>query len=115
MPANVLATDVERATSLWQQTKGLTFRETLPPDYAMVFPIGGGGFAPIHMLGVKVPLDVLWLRDGEVSQRRTLRPWRGFAIGSADTVVEMPAGGCESVDVADRVMVGDGTVLHEPA
>jgi uncharacterized membrane protein (UPF0127 family) len=113
----VLATDVEVAESLGEQTKGLMFRDHVPEDYAMVFrfedpprwlPDVVGQLRSIHMLFVKVPLDVLWLRDGRVEQVATLSPWTGFGLARADTIVEMPAGAAESVEAGDLVRIVDG-------
>ena len=126
-PANgsrrTLATDVETADSLLAQTKGLMGRSSVPDDYALVFPartdpvevalarlpLVGRVVHPerqgIHMLFVRTPLDVLWIRDGEVVQTRTLAPWRGTGSAPGDTVVEMAGGAADGVDVGDRVRV----------
>jgi uncharacterized membrane protein (UPF0127 family) len=119
----VLATDVETVDSLAGKTRGLMFRESLPEGYALVFrfdrslvervagrlPHPFSGLATlarrrsIHMLFVRVPLDVVWLDDGEVVQVRRLRPWRDTAAAPADTVVELPAGAADDVEPGDRV------------
>ena len=118
-----LATDVEVADSLLAKTRGLMFREEVPEGYALVFrfeptaleragarlpgPLAGlGEWAAsrgIHMLFVRVPLDVLWLRDGEVVRVRTLNPWRGMDSAAANTVVELPGGAAEGVEPGDTV------------
>jgi uncharacterized membrane protein (UPF0127 family) len=118
-----LATDVEVADSLLAKTRGLMFREEVPEGYALVFrfeptaleragarlpgPLAGlgewAGSRGIHMLFVRVPLDVLWLRDGEVVRVRTLNPWRGMDSAAADTVVELPGGAAEGVEPGDTV------------
>lgn len=103
-----LATEVEVADTVASQLKGLMFREDLPADFAMVFEFGRPGFRSIHMLFVRVPLDVLWLREGEVVARKTLSPWTGFGLARADTVLELPAGAADGVEPGDRVVVEDG-------
>lgn len=103
-----LATTVEVADSVGAQLKGLMFREALPEDYALLFEFGRPGFRSIHMLFVRVPLDVLWLRDGEVRQRKTLAPWTGVGLARADAVVELPAGAADGVEVGDRVVLEGG-------
>jgi hypothetical protein len=40
------------------------------------------------MVGVRRPLRVEWRVDGETVAVETLRPWTGWAIHRADTVVE---------------------------
>jgi len=40
------------------------------------------------MLGVRRPLLVRWLVDGEERHRETLAPWTGWARYEADTVTE---------------------------
>jgi uncharacterized membrane protein (UPF0127 family) len=99
----VLASTVELADSLASQVRGLTFRDDLPEDFAMVFEFGGTGYRSIHMLFVRVPLDVLWLRDDVVVQTKTLSPWTGAGVAHADRVVELPGGGADGVSVGDTV------------
>lgn len=99
----VLATDIELADSLASQLRGLTFRSTLPADFAMVFEFGGTGYRSIHMLFVRVPLDVLWLQDETAVKVKTLAPWTGVGFAKADRVVELPAGSADGVDVGDTV------------
>lgn len=123
----VLAADVETADSLAAKTRGLMGRASVPDDYALVFRFGPsllervGSMLPgplsglgtlaarrsIHMLFVRVPLDVVWLRDGEVVHKRTLEPWRGVDAAPADTVVELAGGGADGVEPGDRVLVRD--------
>lgn len=112
--ARDLATDVEVAQGLLEKARGLMFRSELPDDYAMVFRFDEPPwwtidrlerYRSIHMLFVTVPLDVLWLSDGEVVQAKTLAPWRGFGAAQADTVIELPAGAAEGIEVGDEVAV----------
>lgn len=49
----------------------------------------------IHMVGVREPLEVTWLADGEVTQQRVLRPWTGWGVARADRVLERPAADAE--------------------
>lgn len=114
--ARDLATTVEVAEGIREQARGLMFRSELPDDYAMVFEFDEPPwwtiaalerYRSIHMLFVRVPLDVLWLRDGEVVQVKTLAPWRGFGAAQADTVIELPAGAAKGVEVGDEVVVAE--------
>ncbi|WP_246987105.1 DUF192 domain-containing protein [Halorientalis marina] len=111
----VLAADAEIADGFIAQTVGLMGQSSVPEDYALVFRFGEPPFlyrqfdtVPrrfIHMLFVRMPLDVLWLRDGEVVAVATLSPWTGLGQAKADTVVELPAGAADGVAVGDRVVV----------
>lgn len=110
----VLATAVERPASALAHAKGLRFRRELPEDYAFVMDVGrasslpllgGARWTVVDMLFVHVPLDVLWLVEGEVVGTKRLRPWTGVGTGRADTIVELPAGAAGDVAVGDTVRV----------
>ena len=106
----VLATDVEFADSFLSKARGLMFRSSLPDDYALVMELGTGlfGGAPrrsVHMLFVRVPLDVVWLVDDEVTRVETLSPWRGLAAARAERIIEFPAGGAAGVAPGETVRV----------
>lgn len=102
-----LATEVETADSFLSQAKGLMFRRSIPDDYALVFEFNGVGSRDVHMVFVPFPLDVLWLRDGEVQQKKRLSAWTGLAKADADQLIELPAG------AADGVAIGDAVRLEE--
>lgn len=103
----VLATEVDVADSFVTQMKGLMFREEVPADFAMSFEFDRPGFRLIHMLFVRQPLDVVWLRDDEVVKHATLSPWTGTGVARADRVLELAAGGAEGVAVGDTVRLED--------
>ena len=101
--SRVLASDVEEATGTLAKGRGLMLRGSVPEDYAMIFPFQQPANRTIHMLFVRVPLDVLWLVGDEVTHVSTLRPWIGLAHGIADTVVELPKGAADGVEAGDTV------------
>jgi uncharacterized membrane protein (UPF0127 family) len=103
--ARTLATAVDCAESMLEQTRGVMFRRSLPEDYALVFPFDGVGRRFIHMLFVAVSLDVVWLVDDEVQQVTTMHPWRSLAYERADTVLELPAGAADGVSDGDVVVI----------
>jgi uncharacterized membrane protein (UPF0127 family) len=107
----VLATEVEVADSALAQAKGLMFREPVPEDFALVMDVGGGLLSGgpsrqfVHMLFMRVPIDVVWLVDETVQRTARLSPWTGFGVARADRIVELPAGGAEGVEPGDRIRV----------
>jgi len=114
----VLAADAETADGFVAQTVGLMGQSSIPEDYALVFRFGDPPFLYrrfdtmprrfIHMLFVRMPLDVIWLREGAVVAVATLSPWTGLGQAKADTVIELPAGAADGVAVGDRVVVENG-------
>jgi len=108
---SVLATEVDVAETMLEQSRGLMFRRSIPDGYALVFrfepswPFGAVRRRSIHMLFVGMPIDVLWLADEEVRKARTMYPWRSIDYAKADTVLELPAGAADGVEVGDTVVV----------
>jgi len=105
--SRMLATDVERADSLFAKAKGLMGKSSLPEGYALVFDFGRTSYRDVHMLFVRTPLDVVWLLDDEVVQVKTLRPWRGTGVAKADCFVELPGRAADGVEPGDRVVIED--------
>jgi len=113
-----LATDVEKADTFVSKTLGLMGKSSIPDEYALVFTFGDPDFLHrlfdtiprqyIHMLFVRTSLDVLWLREDEVVKTETLSPWVGLGAARADTIIELPAGAADPVEVGDTVVVEDG-------
>ncbi|MFW5965259.1 MAG: DUF192 domain-containing protein [Halodesulfurarchaeum sp.] len=101
----VLAEDVELADTFVKKLKGVMFRPSLPPDYGLVFPFESVERRGVHMLFVRVAIDVLWLEDGTVQAVETLEPWTGFARAPAKTIVELPAGVASAVSPGDTVEI----------
>lgn len=103
----MLASDVDVASGLLQQARGLMFRRSIPEDYALVFPFDEPDVRSVHMLFVPFPIDVLWLVDDEVTRKSRLRPWIGMGRGTADAIVELPAGAADGVGEGDVVQLRD--------
>lgn len=104
-----LATNVDTADSFRTQTIGLMGRASIPDDYALVFRFDSAARRVIHMLFVRMPLDVIWLRDGAVTKTKQLRPWTGLGYAKADCILELPAGAAADVSVGDTITVEDGS------
>lgn len=73
--------------SVWQQARGVIGRYPDPSD-RYVFAFDRVRPRLIHMLGVRRPLRVTWLRDDTVVAERVLAPWTGWGRHRADRVVE---------------------------
>ncbi|MUV90321.1 DUF192 domain-containing protein [Halapricum sp. CBA1109] len=115
--SRVLASEAEIAKGFVQTSKGLMFRSSIPEEYALVFefepsalarrlPVGGDDAVKwrfIHMLFVRMSLDVLWLQGETVVKTATLRPWVGMGGAKADRIVELPAGAADGVETGDTV------------
>lgn len=105
--ARTLAATVETADSFLSRARGLTFRRSLPPDFALVFRFDRAATRRVHMLFVAVPLDVLWVEAGTVRRVERLRPWTGYGAARADVLVELPAGSADGVAAGDAVRLAD--------
>lgn len=105
--SRTLATDVDYAEGPLQQAVGLMFRASVPTDYALVFPFDRVRRRGFHTVFVRVPIDVVWVADGEVTQVKTLRAWADLGRAKADTVVELAAGEADGVEPGDRLRVVD--------
>lgn len=111
----ILASTVEVADSTLSQAKGLMFRRSIPDDYALVMELGnGGGLVPftdgpsrqfVHMLGMRFPIDVLWLVDQRVTKAARLAPWTGAGLAKANRIIELPAGAAEDVSAGENVFI----------
>jgi uncharacterized membrane protein (UPF0127 family) len=90
--------DAEVARSIEEQAKGLGGRSALKKGTGMVFPYDGPGPRAFWMMGMLIPLDILWIRDGKIVaiEAKIPPPFPGkpLAVYShvADLVLEVPAG-----------------------
>ena len=93
------------ADSAWTRTKGLLGRESLGEDEGILLRPGGS----IHMFFMRFPIDAVFLdRDLRVLRiAADLEPWRMASKRGAKSVLELPAGRCSRVGVAegDRLVV----------
>jgi uncharacterized membrane protein (UPF0127 family) len=101
----VLANEASRAATTRQKLQGVMFKPELPPGYGLVFPFDAAKSRGVHMLFVRVPIDVVWTVDEAVQAVETLSPWTGYAKHSADRIVELPAGAASAVAPGDRITV----------
>lgn len=104
---SVLADSVDVAETLRAKIRGVMFRDEIPEGYALVFPFDGVKRRSVHMLFVRVPIDVIWVADEVVTDVRTLSSWTGFGWGRADMIIEMCAGSADGVRAGDSLHVED--------
>ena len=57
---------IELATSADAQEQGLGDRNSMPKDHGMLFPFNDVAIHAFWMRHMRFPLDIIWLRDGEV-------------------------------------------------
>lgn len=105
----VLATNVEFADSLFQKARGLMFRRSVPDGYALVFRFADPDARDLHMLFVPFSIDALWVVGTEVTAKKRLRSMVGLGRGTADTVIELPAGAADDVEPGDTVELVEDT------
>lgn len=88
----------EQATSTEAQRDGLSGRDAVPEGTGMWFPIDPAQPTEVWMQDTRVPLDVVWIRDGRVTGVVTLQPCsaqpcsRESSPGAVDAILEAPAG-----------------------
>jgi hypothetical protein len=102
-----LASRVELADTVVSRARGLMFRRTMPDDSALAFRFNRPARRSLHMMFVPFDIDAVWVVGDEVTRVARLSAWVGIAAGTADLVVELPAG------TADRVEPGDTLELVE--
>ena len=103
-----IATEIEIADSFVARTRGLMFRRSIPDDYALVFEFDAPDDRDLHMLFVPFAIDAVWLVGTEVVAVKRLRPWIGLGRGTADTIIELPAGAVADIEPGDSVELVDG-------
>lgn len=98
-----LARDVVVADSAFGRARGMIGRGEPAPGTALVFPFPTVKPRGIHMVGVRHPLDVVWLADGQVTAVKRCRPWLGHGRAECDTIVELPAGVAAGIEPGDTI------------
>jgi uncharacterized membrane protein (UPF0127 family) len=93
----IVSADVEHANTFLKQVIGLMFREHF--EGALVFDLGRERYEGIHMLFVRMPIDVVFLDSGRniVDVKANLRPWFGAALPGSKFryAIELSAGTIE--------------------
>jgi uncharacterized membrane protein (UPF0127 family) len=95
------------ATSFASRFRGLMGVAQLPPETGLLLP----GTSSVHTHFMRFPIDVVFL-DSErriVKVVKALRPWRLAAAKAAASVLELAAGECARLELAE------GDILREVA
>lgn len=101
----------EQATSADAQREGLSGRDSVPEGTGMWFPLEHAQRTEVWMQDTRVPLDVVWIRDGRVTGVVTLQPCstdpcpREASPGVVDAILEAPAGTFSHVSPETTVQV----------
>lgn len=101
----------EQATSTDAQREGLSGRDSVPDGTGMWFPLEPAQRTEVWMRDTRVPLDVVWIRDGRVTGVVTLQPCstdpcpREASPGVVDAILEAPAGTFSHVSPETTVQV----------
>ena len=87
------------ARSFGARFRGLMLTASLAPGTGVLFP----RTSSVHTHFMRYPIDVVFLdADGRaVSIRPALRPWRFAAVRGASSVLELPAGECARLGLAE--------------
>lgn len=92
-----LFTDVKIPHSFYQKAKGLLGVKHLKENSGMLFK----NCNSIHMLGMKIPLDIIFLNsDGTIIKCvRNLKPWQATVCLKAKMTLELPEGSIRKLDL----------------
>ena len=107
-----ITVSAELANTPEKQQQGLRGRVDLLADQGMLFDLGEPQSTEVWMFGVQIPLDVVWIRNGEVLRVDTLNPCvsddqdeceRTPSPGDVDTILEATAGTFAKVKPGTKV------------
>ncbi|MFW6358415.1 MAG: DUF192 domain-containing protein [Chroococcales cyanobacterium] len=97
-----------------QQALGLMYRESLPDNRGMLFSFDPPKFTQFWMKNVKIPLDMIFLREGEIQAiAANVPPCNTFPCptygpeGLIDQVIELRGGRAAEIglEVGDRITI----------
>lgn len=101
---------VEIAASALARARGLSYRDSLEEGRGMLFTFGSAQRHSFWMKGMRFPIDIVWLRDGEVVDvTHDIDPQVGASLMQlksyspllpADDVLELPAGYAKAHGIA---------------
>lgn len=93
---------VEIAASMLSRARGLAYRDELPDGRGMLFTFGRAERHSFWMQGMRFPIDIIWIKDGEVvdvtpdvpaQKGATILDLKSYQpLVPSDDVLEVPAG-----------------------
>ena len=106
---STIAARVTRADSTWRRMLGFLFRDNVEPDEGMWFP----NCSTIHLVGMRVPLDVIFLDEKArvVLTHPHVERHRIVGCRGARTTIELGVGALSRSDV----LIGDRLALEDEA
>lgn len=100
---------VEKVASPESRAKGLSDRDTLCPDCAMLFRFDTEGAYGFWMKDMRFPIDIAWIREGKIVhiERRVPADFKGTMTPRvpADTVLETNAGDLDDTPTGAEVII----------
>lgn len=101
---------VEVARTASEQERGLMFRESLPADGGMIFPMKPPRIASFWMKNTVIPLDMIFIRaDGTIARiAADTVPYSLEPVDSGEpvaAVLELAGGKAAALDIAEDDMV----------
>lgn len=107
---------VETTLDPFSQAKGLSGRRSLSDSDGMLFIFSEPGIRHFWMVGMRFPLDIVWIREdavigiaynAEPYKVMTGAPKQYDSPADVDKVLELPAGSAEklSLQIGDRLVV----------
>ena len=108
----------EVAETMAQKMKGLSYRDNLNKDGAMYFDFGQEGKQGFWMIGMRFPIDIVWIKNNVVVgiEKNALAPTAGtpetalkvyYPPEAVDKVLEINAGSSDELGIK----VGDNFVI----
>lgn len=101
---------VEVARTVEEQARGLMFRESLPDDGGMLFPMKPPRFASFWMKNTVIPLDMIFIRDDGTIARIVAEtvPYSLEPVSSGEpvaAVLELAGGKAAALGIAEDDVV----------
>jgi uncharacterized protein len=114
--SSILKFKVEVARTGEEQERGLMFRESLPVDGGMIFPMAPPRFASFWMKNTVIPLDMIFIRtDGSIARiAAETTPYSLTPVDSGEpvaAVLEIAGGRAAQLGIAE----GDHVIWDDKA
>jgi len=97
---------VDVARTLFEKMRGRMFTQSIPTDYALLFPFTTERETSLHMTFVPYDLGAIWVSDNIVQKTTIMNAWTGRAKGSGDIIIEAHP------EVVQQVSKGDYLFLQ---